>query len=58
MTSTRWCWDQFEMLRLAERRSAGWQAGDRHHAAIWWMALRDNGIEDKIYGCGRLLREF
>ena len=28
------------------------------NAAIWWMALRDNGIEDKLYGCGRLLREF
>ena len=27
------------------------------NAAIWWMALRDNGIEDKVYGCGRLLRE-
>lgn len=28
------------------------------NAAIWWMALRDNGITDKLYGCGRLLREF
>jgi maleate isomerase len=28
------------------------------NAAIWWMALRDNGIEDKLYGCGRLWREF
>ena len=28
------------------------------NAAIWWMALRDNGIADKLYGCGRLLREF
>jgi len=27
------------------------------NAAIWWMALRDNGVEDKVYGCGRLLRE-
>jgi len=27
------------------------------NAAIWWMALRDNGIEDKVYGSGRLLRE-
>ena len=26
--------------------------------AIWWMALRDNGIAEKLYGCGRLLREF
>jgi len=28
------------------------------NAAIWWMALRENGIEDKLYGAGRLLREF
>jgi maleate isomerase len=28
------------------------------NAAIWWMALRDNGIAEKLYGCGRLLREF
>jgi maleate isomerase len=28
------------------------------NAAIWWMALRDNGIGEKLYGCGRLLREF
>ena len=27
------------------------------NAATWWMALRENGIEDKVYGCGRLLRE-
>lgn len=28
------------------------------NAATWWMALRENGIEDKVFGCGRLLREF
>lgn len=28
------------------------------NAATYWMALRDNGIHDKVYGCGRLLREF
>jgi maleate isomerase len=28
------------------------------NAATWWFALRENGIEDKIYGRGRLLREF
>lgn len=27
------------------------------NAATWWMALRDNGITEKIYGVGRLLRE-
>lgn len=28
------------------------------NAATWWFALRENGIDDKVYGCGRLLREF
>jgi maleate isomerase len=28
------------------------------NAATWWMALRDNDINDRIEGCGRLLREF
>ncbi|HCR71159.1 MAG TPA: arylmalonate decarboxylase, partial [Anaerolineae bacterium] len=28
------------------------------NAATYWMALRDNGIQDKVYGCGKLLREF
>jgi maleate isomerase len=28
------------------------------NAATWWMALRDNGIDDKVDGAGRLLREF
>ncbi len=28
------------------------------NAATWWFALRENGIEDKIFGKGRLLREF
>lgn len=27
------------------------------NAATWWMALRDNGIEDKVYGAGSLLRD-
>ncbi|XWX03872.1 hypothetical protein VZO05_15310 [Aggregatilineales bacterium SYSU G02658] len=27
------------------------------NAATWWMALRDNGITDTVYGCGRLLRD-
>ena len=27
------------------------------NAATWWMALRDNGIDDKVYGAGNLLRE-
>nr|WP_254715231.1 arylmalonate decarboxylase [Actinomadura sp. NAK00032] len=27
------------------------------NAATWWMALRDNGIGDKVHGAGTLLRE-
>lgn len=27
------------------------------NAATFWLALRENGIDDKVYGCGRLLRE-
>jgi maleate isomerase len=27
------------------------------NAATWWLALRNNHITDKVYGCGRLLRE-
>ncbi|WP_436775830.1 maleate cis-trans isomerase family protein [Yinghuangia sp. YIM S09857] len=27
------------------------------NAATWWMALRSNGIEDRVHGAGRLLRE-
>lgn len=27
------------------------------NAATWWMALRDNGIEDKVHGAGSLLRD-
>ena len=28
------------------------------NAVIWWMALRENGIEDKLFGFGSLLRDF
>lgn len=28
------------------------------NAATWWMALRDIGVHEKVYGAGRLLREF
>lgn len=27
------------------------------NAATWWMALRDNGIDDKVHGAGTLLRD-
>ncbi len=28
------------------------------NAATWWLALRENGITDKLHGFGQLLREF
>jgi maleate isomerase len=28
------------------------------NAALWWMALRESGIEDRVQGSGRLLREW
>lgn len=28
------------------------------NAATWWFALRQNDIQEKLYGVGRLLREF
>jgi len=28
------------------------------NAATWWMALRDNGINDKIYNFGRMFEDF
>jgi maleate isomerase len=27
------------------------------NAATWWLALRQNGIKDRIEGCGSLLRD-
>lgn len=47
------------MLRLADEAER-WLSKPviAINAATWWMALRDNGIEEKLYGCGRLLREF
>ncbi|MEM9489486.1 MAG: arylmalonate decarboxylase, partial [Myxococcota bacterium] len=27
------------------------------NAATWWLALRANGIDDRIHGCGSLLRD-
>ncbi|GAA3617376.1 aspartate/glutamate racemase family protein [Nonomuraea rosea] len=27
------------------------------NAATWWMALRDNGVKDRVHGAGSLLRE-
>lgn len=28
------------------------------NAATWWMALRQNGIDDKLYGFGRMFEDF
>ena len=47
------------MLRLADEAER-WLAKPviAINAATWWYALRENNITDKVYGCGRLLREF
>ncbi len=28
------------------------------NSVIWWMALRENDIQDKLYGYGRMLSDF
>ena len=28
------------------------------NAATWWMALRDNGVDERLHGFGSLLREY
>jgi maleate isomerase len=49
----------FSMLRLADEAER-WLGKPviAINAAIWWMALRDNGIADRLHGFGSLLREF
>ena len=53
------CGTNLSMVRLADEAER-WLGKPviAINAATWWMALRDNGIEDKVYGSGRLLREF
>ena len=52
------CGTNLSMVRLADEAER-WlhKPVIAINAATWWMALRENGIEDKVYGAGRLLRE-
>ena len=52
------CGTNLSMVRLADEAER-WLGKPvlAINAATWWMALRDNGIDDKVYGAGRLLRE-
>ena len=53
------CGTNLSMVRLADEAER-WLGKPviAINAATWWMALRDNGIDDKVYGAGRLLREY
>lgn len=53
------CGTNLNMVRLADEAER-WLGKPviAINAAIWWMALRDNGIGDQLQGFGRLLREF
>jgi maleate isomerase len=52
------CGTNLSMLRLADEAER-WLGKPviAINAATWWLALRANGITDKVYGCGSLLRE-
>ena len=53
------CGTDLNMVRLADEAER-WLGKPviAINAAIWWMALRDNDIPDRLHGFGRLLREF
>jgi len=53
------CGTNLSMVRLADEAER-WLGKPviAINAATWWMALRENGIEDKVYGAGGLLRDF
>lgn len=53
------CGTNLSMLRLADEAER-WLAKPviAINAATWWLALRSNGIEDQLHGCGGLLRDF
>ena len=53
------CGTNLSMLRLADEAER-WikKPVIAINAATWWLALRANNIQDKVQGCGRLLREF
>jgi maleate isomerase len=52
------CGTNLSMVRLADEAER-WIGKPviAINAATWWMALRDNGIEDQLHGFGTLLRE-
>jgi maleate isomerase len=52
------CGTNLSMVRLADEAER-WLGKPviAINAATWWLALRNNHITDKVYGCGRLLRE-
>ncbi|WP_194833031.1 arylmalonate decarboxylase [Nocardia sp. XZ_19_369] len=52
------CGTNLSMVRLADEAER-WLSKPviAINAATWWMALRDNGIEDRIEGAGSLLRD-
>ncbi|RDI60566.1 maleate cis-trans isomerase family protein [Nocardia pseudobrasiliensis] len=52
------CGTNLSMVRLADEAER-WLGKPviAINAATWWMALRDNGIDDRIEGAGALLRE-
>ncbi|WP_027343167.1 maleate cis-trans isomerase family protein [Hamadaea tsunoensis] len=52
------CGTNLSMVRLADEAER-WLGKPviAINAATWWMALRDNGITDKVYGAGALLRD-
>ncbi|MDI1463060.1 arylmalonate decarboxylase [Catellatospora sp. KI3] len=52
------CGTNLSMVRLADEAER-WLGKPviAINAATWWMALRDNGINDKVYGAGSLLRD-
>jgi maleate isomerase len=52
------CGTNLSMVRLADEAER-WLGKPviAINAATWWMALRENGIEDKVHGSGSLLRD-
>ncbi|MFD0524975.1 maleate cis-trans isomerase family protein [Paractinoplanes durhamensis] len=53
------CGTNLSMVRLADEAER-WLGKPviAINAATWWMALRENGIREKVYGAGSLLREY
>ena len=53
------CGTNLSGVRLADE-AEGWLGKPvlAINATTWWMALRDNGIQDKLYGFGPMLRDY